>query len=176
LARKCGISGGCPWKCWVQNVILWFWCSPRVPLQTRLFFFGHSIFCVRFEVLISVLKMVVFQAVSPVLPKLWMSLLGLLLKGLAVQDQIFLTILTTSPPEGTERCWCRFMTRPCRVLAPPPGRKWHRIGELHLKEFETSCTLSYRLKSRYGIQSFMIIFIYLCCTVQQVDTTVLIDR
>jgi len=84
----------------------------------------------------SVLKMV-FQ-VTPVLPKLRMSLLVLHHKGLAVLDLIVVTVVTAWSPVATERCWCRLMTRPCGVMALSPGRKWHRrIGELHLKEFET---------------------------------------
>jgi hypothetical protein len=136
LARKCGICGA---------LVL-------VDVRRRTLFYGS---CVVAECLSkpdcsfsdtpyymwdfrssSVLKMV-FQ-VTPVLSKLLMSLLGLLHKGLAILDLIVVTVLTTWSPVAAERCWCRLMTRPCGVLALSPGRKWHRrIGELHLKEFET---------------------------------------
>jgi hypothetical protein len=167
LARKCGMCGGSSCRCKVQNVILWFLCSRRVPLQTRLYFFGHCILCARFEVL-----KVVFQADTAVLPKLRMSLLGRLGKGLTVLDLTVVTVLTTWSPVATERCWWQLMIRPYGVQALSPGRKWHRrIAELHLKEFVTFIfSVSYKLKSRFGIQSFLQ-FSY---AVQQVDTTILI--
>lgn len=128
---------------------------PWVPLQTPLFS-RYSVFCARFEILISVLKMV-FHAVILVLPKFRMSLLGLHLKGPAVLDWIVLPILNVCSPVATERCWCRLMTWLCGVASTN-----RPITSERIRDFIFS--VLYNQKSCFGIQSYLLLSF--ACAVQ----------
>jgi hypothetical protein len=175
LARKCGICGA---------LVL-------VDVRCKTFFDGSCVvgeclskpdcsfsdtpYYVRDLRSSSVLKMV-FQ-VTPVLPKLRMSLLVLHHKGLAFLDLIVVTLLTTWSPVATERCWCRLMTLPFGVLALSPGRKWYRrIGNYIWRNSRLCFQCILQAEIPFWKLVISAAFICLCCTVQQVDTTVLIYR